>query len=73
MQQKDLSLMSDALFCLIVKCKIDDKDLHLIKQSYHAYCAAEGEMYDQNHMARAIKCLNLILITLKHTLVFLNP
>ena len=53
-QQKDVSLMSAELFESVSKCGLDEREIHLVNHSYHAFCAAEADNYDQDWIARVV-------------------
>ena len=50
---EDMSLVSKSLYDTISKA-LDEEQLHLVRQSYYAFCTDEEQTYKQNHTARAI-------------------
>ena len=49
-----LSLPSQSMLESFDKCSVDEHSRCLLKQSYLAFCAAEGDMYDQDRTARIV-------------------
>lgn len=53
-EQQDISFMSAELFESFSECGLNEKELSLLRMSYLAFCAAEGDVYDQDRIARAV-------------------
>ena len=53
-EQQDISSMSAELFESFSECGLYEKELSLLRMSYLAFCAAEGDVYDQDRIARAV-------------------
>ena len=52
-KDEDISSVSKYLYDTITKV-LDEEQLHLVRQSYYAFCTDEEYTYKQNHTARAI-------------------
>ena len=54
-QRQNVSLMSGVPFEPVSSnCDFDEKEMSLLKQSYLAFCAAQGDEYEQERTARAV-------------------
>ena len=53
-QQDFLSVPNQLMLELFERCGLDEKEVLLLKQSYMAFCAAEGDAYSQERVARVV-------------------